>query len=93
MQNVPLVDYVDEAEAPRVVRDIFDALRKNQGKLPNSRRVMAHNPDVLRAFGPFIGAISTENALANWLNVPDELVHLMKSTPASAELAALIPSP
>ncbi len=53
---------------------------------------MAHNPDVLRAFGPFIGAISTETALANRLNVPDELVQLMKSTPP-AELAALIPSP
>jgi hypothetical protein len=93
VQNVPLVDYVDEAEAPRVVRDIFDAVRKNQGKLPNSRSVMAHNPDILRAFGPFIGAMSTENPLANRLNIPDELVQLMKSTPASAELAALIPSP
>jgi hypothetical protein len=37
--------------------------------------------------------MSTENPLANRLNIPDELVQLMKSTPASVELAALIPSP
>ena len=64
---MPLVRYVDEAQAPKIVQDIFEALRKSQGKVPNSRRVLAHNPDVLRAFGPFMGAIAKENALANRL--------------------------
>lgn len=65
--DVPLVRYVDEARAPKIVRDIFEALRKSQGKVQNSRRVLAHNPDVLRAFGPFLGAITKENALTNRL--------------------------
>ena len=46
---MPLVRYGDEAQAPKIVRDIFEALRKSQGKLQNSRRVLGHNPDLARA--------------------------------------------
>lgn len=64
---MPLVSYVDEAQAPQIVRDIFEALRKSQGKVSNNRRAIAHNPDVLRAIGPLLGAVAKQNALPNRL--------------------------
>jgi uncharacterized peroxidase-related enzyme len=62
-----LVLYVDEDQAPPIIHILFEAARKQRGRVPNSQRVMAHNPDVLRAFGPFVGAIARENALPNRL--------------------------
>jgi uncharacterized peroxidase-related enzyme len=57
------VPYVDEQAAPQVVRGVFDAVRRQRGHVPNSQRLLAHNPEVLRAFGPFVGAVSREHAL------------------------------
>ena len=57
------VRYVDEDQAPPLVRSVFEAVRKQRGRVPNSQRVLAHNSEVLRAFGPFVGAVSRENVL------------------------------
>ncbi|HUX85487.1 MAG TPA: carboxymuconolactone decarboxylase family protein [Chloroflexota bacterium] len=59
------VRYADEDQAPSIVRTIFEALRKQRGQVQNSQRVLAHNPEVLRASGPFVGAVGRENALPN----------------------------
>jgi uncharacterized peroxidase-related enzyme len=53
--------------ASQIIHTLYEAARKQRGMVPNSQRVMAHNPDALRAFGPFVGAIARENALPNRL--------------------------
>lgn len=62
---MPLVRFVDEAEAPPVVQRIFDALRRERGRVANARRVMAHNPEFLRALGPLSTAVIRESALSS----------------------------
>ena len=62
---MPLVEFVNEDEAPPVVGRIFNALRKDGRRVVNARRVMAHNPNFLRALGPFSEAIKQENVLPN----------------------------
>lgn len=62
---MPLVEFVFEDEAPPIVKRVFDALRNGGGRVVNARRVMAHNPDFLRALGPFSDAIKRESALSN----------------------------
>lgn len=64
---MPLVSYADEAQAPHFVHSIFEGLRQSKGFVYNSYRVMAHNPDALRAFAPCVGAILKEHALPNRL--------------------------
>ena len=54
---MPLASYADEAQAPHFVHSIFEGLRQSKGFVYNSYRVMAHNPDALRAFAPCVGAI------------------------------------
>jgi alkylhydroperoxidase family enzyme len=62
---MPLVEFINEDEAPPVVRRIFNALRKAGRRVVNARRIMAHNPKFLRALGPFSEAILQENVLSN----------------------------
>jgi alkylhydroperoxidase family enzyme len=38
-------------------QEIFDALAKKIGKVPNFFALMAHRPDVLSKFLPFYGAV------------------------------------
>jgi uncharacterized peroxidase-related enzyme len=53
------------------VEDIIAVARQASGYVPTSMRIMAHKPDILRAFGGLIGAIMrTETELAmetKWL--------------------------
>jgi uncharacterized peroxidase-related enzyme len=53
------------------VEDIISIARQASGYVPTSMRIMAHKPDILRAFGDLIGAIMrTETELpmeAKWL--------------------------
>lgn len=60
-----LVSFVNEADAPPVVQRIFESIRKERGRVVNARLVMAHNPDFLRALGPFSTAIAKESSLSN----------------------------
>ncbi len=64
---MPFIDPIPFDQAPPIVRRIYEATEHARGVVPNSQRTMAYNPEVLRAFGPFVGAISRENVLPNRL--------------------------
>jgi hypothetical protein len=55
----------DDASEP--VRRIYDALERRTGRVSNLNKMLAHKPDVLRAFGPFYAAIWAAGALSNQL--------------------------
>lgn len=49
---------VDPAQATGSTKDIFTALHKGLGMVPNMTRVMANSPAVLAAFAQFNGALA-----------------------------------
>ena len=64
------VSLVGDDEAPAVVRRIFESLQQRSGSVAPYFRVLAHRPDVLRAFNQLHAAIWADGAL------PAKLKHL-----------------
>ena len=58
------VSLVGDDEAPPVVRRIYESLQQRSGSVAPYFRVLAHKPDVLRAFNQLHAAIWAEGALS-----------------------------
>jgi alkylhydroperoxidase family enzyme len=58
------VSLVGDDEAPAVVRRIFESLQQRSGSVAPYFRVLAHRPDVLRAFNQLHAAIWADGALS-----------------------------
>ena len=58
------VSLVGDDEAPAVVRRIFESLQQRSGSVAPYFRVLAHRPDVLRAFNQLHAAIWADSALS-----------------------------
>ena len=54
---------VEKNDAPEAVRSIYEALEKNLGRVPSMFKMLAHRPEVLRAFMPFYNTVWAEGAL------------------------------
>ena len=54
---------VEKAEAPEAVGRVYEALEKNLGRVPNTFKMLAHRPEVLRTFLPLYNAVWAEGAL------------------------------
>ena len=60
MVRIELVS--DEAASP-LVRRIFESIEKDPGTVSNLFRMLAHKPDVLRAYNQLSSAVWAEGAL------------------------------
>lgn len=58
------ISLVEKDEAPDVVRRIYEGIEKRLGMVSNFFKVLAHMPDVLRAFNQLDGAIWADGALS-----------------------------
>jgi alkylhydroperoxidase family enzyme len=58
------IEPVNPQAAPPVVRRIFDSIEKGGGTVSNLLRMLAHKPDVLRAYNQLSGAVWAEGALS-----------------------------
>jgi alkylhydroperoxidase family enzyme len=58
------ISLVEKGEAPPVVQRIYEALQLRSGSVAPYFKVLAHKPDVLRAFNQLHAAIWAEGALA-----------------------------
>ena len=58
------ISLVEQDQAPPVVRRIYEALQLRSGSVAPYFKVLAHKPDVLRAFNQLHAAIWAEGALA-----------------------------
>jgi alkylhydroperoxidase family enzyme len=58
------ISLVEDDQAPAVVKRIYDALQLRSGSVAPYFRVLAHKPDVLRAFSQLHGAIMADGALS-----------------------------
>ena len=58
------ISLVEQDQAPPVVRRIYEALQLRSGSVAPYVKVLAHKPDVLRAFNQLHAAIWAEGALA-----------------------------
>jgi alkylhydroperoxidase family enzyme len=58
------VSLVGDDEAPPLVRRIYESLQQRSGSVAPYFRVLAHKPDVLRAFNQLHAAIWAEGALS-----------------------------
>lgn len=63
--SLPLVGYPDSVQFPPFIHSIFAGMQRIYGKVFNSYRVMAHNPEVVRFFVPCAAAILKQHALSN----------------------------
>jgi alkylhydroperoxidase family enzyme len=54
---------IERADAPEAVSRIYEALEKNLGRVPNTFKMLAHRPEVLRTFLPFYNAVWAEGTL------------------------------
>jgi alkylhydroperoxidase family enzyme len=54
---------VEKGDAPEAVRTIYEAVEKNLGRVPNTFKMLAHRPEVLRAFLPLYNAVWAEGPL------------------------------
>lgn len=57
------ISLVGNDEAPAVVRRIYDSLQLRSGSVAPYFRVLAHKPDVLRAFNQLHATIWADGAL------------------------------
>jgi alkylhydroperoxidase family enzyme len=71
-----LIEPLEPDRAPAVVRRIFEALEKRGAPVSNLVKMLAHKPDVLRAYNQLSGAIWAESALSARLK---ELAYLRVS--------------
>ena len=58
-----VVNPLPKDKAAPEVHEVYDALTKKAGKIPNFFANMAHRPDVLKKFVPLYGAIISEGTL------------------------------
>jgi len=58
-----IVNPLPKEKAAPEVHEIYDALAKKFGKMPNFFGTMAHRPDVLKKFVPLYGAIINEGTV------------------------------
>ena len=58
------ISLVENDQAPAVVRRIYDSLQLRSGSVAPYFRVLAHRPDVLRAFNQLHAAIWADGALS-----------------------------
>ena len=58
------ISLVEKDQAPPVVQRIYEALQLRSGSVAPYFKVLAHKPDVLRAFNQLHAAIWAEGALA-----------------------------
>lgn len=70
------IEPVEKEQADDVVRRIYDALEQRAGSVSNFTKMLAHKPDVLRAFNQLFGAVMGEGALSRRLK---ELAYLRVS--------------
>ena len=71
------IELVNRQEAPPVVQRIFEAMESSGGTVSNFSRMVAHKPDVLRAYNQMVGAVmNAEGALPRRLK---ELAYLRAS--------------
>ena len=54
---------VEKNDAPETVRTIYESLEKNLGRIPDTFKMLAHRPEVLRTFLPLYNAVWAEGAL------------------------------
>lgn len=67
---------VEKDQAPETVKRIYEALEQSLGRVPNFYKMLAHKPDVLRAFNQLYSAIWAEGVLSAKLK---ELAYLRTS--------------
>jgi alkylhydroperoxidase family enzyme len=58
-----VVSPLPKEKAASEVHEIYDALTKKVGKMPNFFAAMAHRPNVLKNFVPFYSAIMNEGTV------------------------------
>ena len=58
------ISLVGDDEAPAVVRRIYESLQQRSGSVAPYFRVLAHKPDVLRAFNQLHAAVWGDGALS-----------------------------
>lgn len=58
-----VVNPLPKEKAASQVHELYDALGKKFGKMPNFFATMAHRPDVLAKFVPLYGAIVNEGTV------------------------------
>ena len=58
------ISLVEDDQAPPVVKRIYDALALRSGSVAPYFRVLAHKPDVLRAFNQLHAALWADGALS-----------------------------
>ena len=63
-QRVMRISLVEDDQASAVVKRIYDALQLRSGSVAPYFRVLAHKPDVLRAFSQLHAAIMADGALS-----------------------------
>jgi alkylhydroperoxidase family enzyme len=60
---MPVVNPLPKEKAAPEVHEIYDALTKRFGKMPNFFAAMAHRPNVLAKFVPLYGAVIAEGTV------------------------------
>jgi alkylhydroperoxidase family enzyme len=58
------VETIEKDAAPADVLRVYEALEKTDGQVSNFHKMLAHRPDVLRAFNQLNGALWASGALA-----------------------------
>jgi len=70
------IHLIEKDQAGPLVQRLFDALERQSGSVSNFNKMLAHKPDVLRAFNQLSGAIWAEGTLVPKLK---ELAYLRVS--------------
>jgi alkylhydroperoxidase family enzyme len=70
------IHLIEKDQASPPVQRLYDALERQAGSVSNFNKMLAHKPEVLRAFNQLSGAIWAEGALSPTLK---ELAYLRTS--------------
>ncbi len=70
------IEPIEKEQASGVVRRIYEAIEQRSGSVSNFFKMLAHKPEVLRAYNQLTGAIWAEGALSDRLK---ELAYLRVS--------------
>jgi alkylhydroperoxidase family enzyme len=70
------IHLIEKDQASPLVQRLYDALERQAGSVSNLNKMLAHKPEVLRAFNQLSGAIWAEGTLAPMLK---ELAYLRVS--------------
>jgi alkylhydroperoxidase family enzyme len=54
---------VERNDAPEAVRTIYETLEKDFGRVPNTFKMLAHRPEVLRTFLPLYNTVWAQGTL------------------------------